>query len=198
MLTAPSGPHHRDLGRRPREVEVGADVLRAHDVVRAAVCLARDHRELRHRRLRVRVEQLRAVPDDPAPLLRRPRQEARHVDERDERDVERVAEAHEARRLHRRVDVEDAGERARLVADDADRVPAEAREADDDVLGPALVHLEELAVVDDALDHVLDVVRPRGVVGTIESSSGSSRSTGSVGCVYGGGSRLFCGRKLSR
>ena len=77
-----------------------------------------------------------------------------HVDERDERDVERVARADEARRLRRRVDVEHAGERARLVADDADRVPAEAREAADDVLREALVHLEELAVVDDARDHV--------------------------------------------
>ena len=80
-----------------------------------------------------------------------PGQEPGHVDERDERDVERVARADEPSRLHRRVDVEHAGERARLVADDADRVPAETREAADDVLREALVHLEELAVVDDAL-----------------------------------------------
>ncbi len=39
----------------------------------------------------------------------------------------------------------------RLVADDADREPAEAREADDDVLREVLLHLEELAVVDDAV-----------------------------------------------
>ena len=61
--------HHRDLGRRPREVDVGADVLARHDAVRAAVGLARDHRDLRHRRLGERVEQLRAVPDDAAVLL---------------------------------------------------------------------------------------------------------------------------------
>ena len=165
MLTAPSGPHHRDLGRRPGEVEVGADVLRAHDVVRAAVRLARDHRQLRHRRLGVGVEELRAVADDPAPLLRGAGQEAGHVDEGDERDVERVARADEARRLDRRVDVEHAGERARLVADDADRVAAEPREAADDVLGEALVHLEELAVVDDLRDHLLHVVRLVRLVG---------------------------------
>ena len=34
--------------------------------------------------------------------------------------------------------------------------------------------------------------------GTIESSSGSSRSGSSVGITRGGVSRLFCGRKLSR
>src|SRR5581483_11531222 len=102
----------------------------------------------------VRVEELRAVADDPAPLLRRPRQEARHVDEGDERDVERVARPDEARGLVRRVDVEDAGERARLVADDADRVAAEPSEAADDVLRPPLADLEELPVVDYATDHL--------------------------------------------
>src|SRR3954452_24463713 len=34
--------HHGDLGRRPREVHVAANVLAAHDVVRTAVRLARD------------------------------------------------------------------------------------------------------------------------------------------------------------
>ena len=58
-------PHHRDLGRRPGDVEVGADVLRTHDVVGAAVGLARDHRQLRHGRLRECVEKLRTVADDP-------------------------------------------------------------------------------------------------------------------------------------
>ena len=38
---------------------------------------------------------------------------------------------------------------ARLVADHADRMAVESREADDDVLRVVLVDLEELAVVDD-------------------------------------------------
>ena len=88
-----------------------------------------------------------------------------HVDERDERDVERVAGAHETRRLHGRVDVEHAGERLRLVADDPDGVAAEPREPADDVLGEALVHLEKLAFVDDAPDDVLHVVRLVRIVG---------------------------------
>ncbi len=40
----------------------------------------------------------------------------------------------------------------------ADRMAAEPREAADDVLGEALLHLEELAVVDHAPDHVVHVV----------------------------------------
>ena len=90
------------------------------------------------------------MADDPAPLLCRSREEAGHVDERDKRDVEGVAGANEPRGLVRRVDVEHACERARLVADDADRVAVQPREAADDVLGPTLVHLEEVAVVDHA------------------------------------------------
>ena len=125
----------------------------------------------------------------------RTRQEARHVHERHERDVERVTRAHEARGLHRRVDVEHAGERARLVADDADEVAAEPSEAADDVLGVALVHLEEVAVVDDELDHALDVVRlgrdRRGRACRAPASSRSRRSDGSRtaaarGCSAGG------------
>ena len=36
MLTAPSAHHHRDLGGGPRQNQIGADVLAAHDDVRAA------------------------------------------------------------------------------------------------------------------------------------------------------------------
>ncbi len=175
------GPHHGHLGRRPGEVEVGADVLAAHHVVGAAVGLARDHGELRRARLAVRVEQLRAVADDPVPLLRGAGQEARDVDERDDREPERVARAHEARRLDRRVDVEHAGERLRLVADDADGMAAEAGEAADDVLRVALVDLHEVAVVDDMADDRLDVVGLRRRVRDDRVELGRAAVAGVVG-----------------
>ena len=44
----------------------------------------------------------------------------------------------------------------RLVGHDADDVAVQAREADDDVLRPELVHFEEATVVDDAGDHLSD------------------------------------------
>ena len=56
-----------------------------------------------------------------------------HVDEGDQRDVERVAGAHEAGRLLGGLDVEHAGEHHRLVADDADGVAVDAGEAAHDV-----------------------------------------------------------------
>src|SRR5262249_12131193 len=85
------GAHHRDLGRRPGDVVVGADVFARHDLVGAAVRLARDDRQLRHRRLAEGIEELGAVHDDAAPFLLGAWQKSRHVLERHERDVERVA-----------------------------------------------------------------------------------------------------------
>src|SRR5205809_826467 len=76
-----------------------------------------------------------------------------------------VRRANAARVLPGGVDVEHAGEPARLVADDADETSAEPGEAADDVLCEALVHLEELAVVDHAADHVVHVVRLVRIVG---------------------------------
>ncbi len=88
--------HHRDLRGRPGEVQVRAEVLGAHHVVRAAVRLAGDHGDLRDGRLGVRVDELRAAADDAVPLLAGAGQEAGHVHEGQHRDVEGVAGAHEA------------------------------------------------------------------------------------------------------
>src|SRR5438445_5089711 len=46
-------PHHRDPGGGPGDIVVAADMLGVHNVVRTAVSVARDHRDLRLRRLAV-------------------------------------------------------------------------------------------------------------------------------------------------
>jgi len=56
-------------------------------------------------------------------------------------------------------------EDARLIADDADGMAVEPRESAHDVRRPPLVHLEELAAVDDAPDHIVHVVRLVRIVG---------------------------------
>ena len=50
-------------------------------------------------------------------------QESRNVDQRQQRNVEAVAGADEARRLVGRVDVQDAGQHFGLLRDDADAAP---------------------------------------------------------------------------
>ena len=85
------------------------------------------------------------MADDAAALLLDAGQEAGNVDERDERDVEAVAEADEARALVGRVHVERAGPDRRLVGDQADDDALDPGEADDQVFGERPVHLEEFA-----------------------------------------------------
>src|SRR3712207_8296814 len=54
----------------------------------------------------------------------------------DQRHVERVAQAHKARRLGRGVNVEHTCQHARLVGDHTDAAPVEPGEPADDVLRP--------------------------------------------------------------
>mmetsp|Transcript_5902 Transcript_5902/g.14528 ORF Transcript_5902/g.14528 Transcript_5902/m.14528 type:complete len:493 (-) Transcript_5902:134-1612(-) len=159
------GAHHRDLGIRPCEVHVAAQVLGGHHVVGAAVGFAGDDGDLGHRGLGVGVEQLGTVLDDAAVLLAGAGHEAGHIDEGDDRDVEGVAKAHEARGLDAALDVQAAGQHQGLVGDDADRLAFHAREAGDDVLRVVGLQLEEVAVVHDLQDQLLDVIGLVGILG---------------------------------
>ena len=143
-LDRPLGAHHGDLGRRPGEDAVGAQVLRAHRQVRTAVGLAEDHLDLRHGRRRVGEQHLGAVADDAAVLLLHAGQEPGHVDERDQRDVEGVAEPDEPARLVEALmssTPESTDGWLAMTPIDRPRMPGEA---DDDVRGVARLHLEEV------------------------------------------------------
>ena len=133
--------------------------------MRTAVALAERHGHLGHRGLAIGVEQLGTVVDNGVILLTRTGEEARHVDERHDGDVESVAEAHEAGCLARCVAVEHAGIDAGLVGHDAHALAVEAGKAYDDVAGEVALHFEELSVVDDGSDDLVHVVGHVGVVG---------------------------------
>src|SRR5918999_224868 len=70
-------------------------------------------------------------------------QEAGHVDERHDRDVEAVACSDEPRRLVGCVDVENAGQHFRLLRHDPDRPTLDAREATHDVARVLCMHFGE-------------------------------------------------------
>ena len=105
------GAHHGQLGPRPRQAHVVAHPLGVHDDVRAAVALAQDDADPRHRGPAVGEHELGAVADHAPPLEVLAGVEARRVDEREDRQVEGVAEGDEPGRLLRGRDVERAGER---------------------------------------------------------------------------------------
>ena len=115
-----------------------------------------------------------------------------------ERDVEAVAEADEARRLHRGVDVQAARQVRRLVGDQPDRPPVEAREGDDDVARVLGLDLEQHAVVDDAREQRVHVVGLRRL-GRDQRRPAPRRRDRRGRCVgsRGGSSRLFWGRNAS-
>ena len=99
------------------------------------------------------------MADQAALLLLGPGHEAGHVDQGDERDLEGVAEAHEARRLAGGVDVQNAGQDLGLVGHDADGRTLHPGEAADDVLGVVRRNLEEIRLIHDLQDEFLHVVR---------------------------------------
>ena len=72
-------------------------MLGGHHVIGAAIGLAGDYGDLGHGRLGIGEEQLRAVLDDAVVFLAGAGEEAGHVDEGQDRDFKRIAEAHEAR-----------------------------------------------------------------------------------------------------
>ena len=152
-------PHHRDLGRGPRIVHVAPNVLGRHHVVSATIGFARDHRHLWHRGLGEGEQELRPVLDQSAIFLVGAGQEAGHVNEGHERNVEAVAEADEARGLARGVAVKYPCQHQGLIGDNADGAPLDAGEADHDVSGEGRLDLEEVAFVHDLMDQLLDVVR---------------------------------------
>ena len=91
-----AGAHHGQLGPRPGEADVVAHRLGVHDDVRPAVALAQDHADPRHGRPAVGEHELGAVADHAPPLEVLAGVEAGRVDEREERQVEGVAERDEA------------------------------------------------------------------------------------------------------
>ena len=156
-LIAASGPITAICACGKARHAVGLEGRAGHRVEPGAVGLADDHRDLRHRRLGDRADHLRPVPDDPLPLDVLADHEAGHVRQEEQRDVEGVAGHDEPRRLVGGVDEQDAALHLRLVGHDPDRPAVEPRVADDHLLRPARVHLEERVGIDDRPDQVLDV-----------------------------------------
>src|SRR6266478_5194316 len=159
------GAHDRDFRGGPREIGVGADVLGSHDAIGATVGFAGDDSDFGDGGFGEGEEQLGAVLDDAAEFLLRAGEEAGDVLEGDERDVESVAEAHEARAFYGGVDVEHAGKKGGLIGDDADRAAIQSRKTHDDIFGEMFVNFEEVRIVHDGVDGVFDVVGLLRIVG---------------------------------
>src|SRR5262245_23207933 len=97
--------------------------------------------------------------DDATMFLRHAREESGHIFERDDRNVECIAEPDEARRFQRGVTVEHPRQHRWLVRDNTDRMRTEVCKSANDIRGEIALHFVELAVVHDALDDIVHVIR---------------------------------------
>ena len=97
--------------------------------------------------------------DDAAILLLRARQESRDIFKRDQRDIKRVAETHEARAFDRSIDIERTRQHRRLVGHHAHAASIQAGKADQNIFRVMLVDFKEIAVIHDCAQHVFHVVR---------------------------------------
>src|SRR5205823_10884899 len=104
-------------------------------------------------------KQLRAMLDNAAELLLRPGKKPGHIFKRKQRNIEGIAEAHEARPLDGCIDIENSSEVGRLVADDAGGAAIKPRKAYDQIFGVVLMDLKEIAVIHDGINRVVAVVR---------------------------------------
>ena len=90
------GSHHSDLCTLVSKVDVSTELLAVHHDVCTTVGLAGDESDLWHSSLGESIEELCTVTDDAAVLLIDARHEARDILDSHDRDIEAVAETHEA------------------------------------------------------------------------------------------------------
>ncbi len=114
-------------------------------------------------------------------LLRGARKKAGDIDKGQDRNVEGVAEAHEARGFLGRVDVEHPGEHHRLIGDHTHSAPLDPPKAAQYIARMGRLDLEEIAFVQHLGDDFMHVVGLVGVVGDQRVEAGFLAAPG-VGC----------------
>src|SRR6267378_3805098 len=145
--------HHRDAGVRPHPKEARSESAPAHPVVARAERAADDDGEFRHPAACDRGHHLGAVLGDPGRLVLFSHHEACDVLEKNQRNPALAGELDEVRTFQRRFGKQDS-----VVRDDADRVAPDAREPGHQSGAVLRLELVELACVDDARNHLADVV----------------------------------------
>ena len=84
--------HYGNFGCRPCIVHIATQLLAAHHNVRTSIRLAQGNSHLRHSSLSVSVQQFCTMQDNGIVFLSCSRQESRHIYQRNDRNVEGIAE----------------------------------------------------------------------------------------------------------
>ena len=177
--------HHGYLRGWPGHVDVGPEMLRAHDNVGPAVRLARDDGDERNGCLGVGIQELRTAANDSLPLLVCSRQISGNIDERDDGEAERVTKADKSGSLLARFNVERSRHFLRLVGNNPDRLTFDAGEPHKNVGREQGVYLKEGTFIHRVFNDVAHVV---GLVRTV----GDDDVEFAVAIV----GRFFCHRRV--
>ena len=145
--------HDRDARVRPHPQEARVVGAAAHAVIAGAEAAADDDGEFRHLRGGDRGHHLGAVLGDAAGFVFAADHEAGDVLQEHQRNAALGAQLDEMRALQRALAEQDA-----VIGDDADRIAPDMREAGDEGGAVQALELVEVAVVDDAGDHLAHVV----------------------------------------
>ena len=104
------------------------------------------------------------MANDASVFLSHPWEEPWDVFQYHQGDIEGVTEAHESGALVRGIDIQNTGQYCGLVADDSNWMSIEASETGQNIPSEPSVDLQELALIKDAFDDIMHVVRAIGVI----------------------------------
>ena len=172
------GPHHRDLGGGPGQVDVARQVFRPHDRVGPTISLAHNQGNLRHRGLHQGKRQLGAAVDQAHLFLLHPGQVAGGVHDEDQGDVVGVANANEAGGLVGGISINTAGGFDGLVGHHPHRSAINLGEGGNDVGGESRLDLLHVSVVEKLGEKLMHVVAGIRVVGHERIQLGGVRNLG--------------------
>ena len=151
--------HNCDFSGWPSEYLVSALFTGAHSDVGAAVSFTQNHGDLRNCSFAVCEQHLSAVTNYASIFLLFARQEARNVDNVQNRNVEAVAETNEASCFIGCVVVKAACHECWLVSNDTNSLSVHTSEAGDDVLCEFLSYIVVFAIINNGFQYIIHIVR---------------------------------------
>ena len=156
--------HYCDFCSRPCNYLVCAQILGTHCQVGTTVCFTGYYSNFRYSCFGICIQHFCAVTDNTAVFLVAARQEARNVNQVQQRNTESVAEADETSGFIGSVDIQAASHNFRLVSNDTYGLTIHTSEASDDVGCPVFLVFIEFAVIYDRSDYIIHIVSLVGVV----------------------------------
>ena len=134
-------------------------MTRVHGDITATISLTQDNRNLGNRRFGISIQYLRTMADHTGMFLVDARQIARHIFQRDNRNIERIAETDKTCSFIGTVAIQYTCQHHRLISNETDSFTTHAAKTDHNVGCPQLLYFQEVGIIHDTFDNVTNIVR---------------------------------------